>query len=187
MPLLPKLNMNVVDVRDVAAAHVNALVVPEAVGHRHIVSARPMWFKEIAQVRRFIATTDSNTLYTIPLPLWRRVVKPRPKRSTNLSILICVFFAGARCRIQTAWVQSANHLLPRHWREVHGFVRQDGQTDHTNAQQGQCLKFCLSRKRRPLRTVRSDPLAFLPGYKSEHEKNDQCSRRDSQGSEIDSH
>ena len=50
MPLCPKLNMNVVDVRDVAQAHLHALTVPEAAGHRHIISAKSMWFKEIAQV-----------------------------------------------------------------------------------------------------------------------------------------
>ena len=50
MPLLPRLSFSVVDVRDVAAAHVSAMKVPEAAGQRHIVSGPCMWLKDMAKM-----------------------------------------------------------------------------------------------------------------------------------------
>ncbi|XP_064614820.1 uncharacterized protein LOC135479039 isoform X1 [Liolophura sinensis] len=50
MPMVPKINLPVVDVRDVAAAHIKAMVNPDAAGKRHIISNTNMWMKEIAQV-----------------------------------------------------------------------------------------------------------------------------------------
>lgn len=49
-PMLPKLNFNIVDVRDVAAAHIKAMTLPEASGKRHLVVNNNMWMKEIAQI-----------------------------------------------------------------------------------------------------------------------------------------
>ncbi|XP_077987851.1 uncharacterized protein LOC144442390 [Glandiceps talaboti] len=48
MPLIPKISLPMVDVRDVAAAHMKAMMAPEAVGHRHIVVAGNIWFKDAA-------------------------------------------------------------------------------------------------------------------------------------------
>ncbi|XP_071086097.1 uncharacterized protein [Haliotis cracherodii] len=50
MPVVPKLNFPVVDVRDVATAHIKAMVTPEAAGGRHICYAQNMWFKEMALI-----------------------------------------------------------------------------------------------------------------------------------------
>ena len=50
MPMLPRLFFGIVDVRDVAAAHVKGMLVPEAAGHRHILVGHHAWFKDIAQV-----------------------------------------------------------------------------------------------------------------------------------------
>ncbi|KAL8595902.1 hypothetical protein ACOMHN_018214 [Nucella lapillus] len=50
MPACPKLNFAVVDVRDVAAAHIKAMTLPDAAGQRHLVVNTNMWMKEIAQV-----------------------------------------------------------------------------------------------------------------------------------------
>lgn len=50
IPVVPKLNFSIVDVRDVAAAHVKAMTMEEAVGKRFIVNASEMWMKDIAQV-----------------------------------------------------------------------------------------------------------------------------------------
>ncbi|KAK7090238.1 uncharacterized protein [Littorina saxatilis] len=49
MPACPKLNFAIVDVRDVATAHVKAMTLPEAAGNRHLVVNTNMWMKEIAQ------------------------------------------------------------------------------------------------------------------------------------------
>ena len=48
LPGVPELNFSLVDVRDVAAAHIVAMEKPEAAGHRHILVAGNMWMKEMA-------------------------------------------------------------------------------------------------------------------------------------------
>ncbi|ESO10708.1 hypothetical protein HELRODRAFT_72599, partial [Helobdella robusta] len=52
MPILPKFNVCVCDVRDVALAHVRALTVPEAAGHRHIISTGSYWLRDLAIILR---------------------------------------------------------------------------------------------------------------------------------------
>lgn len=48
-PMQPKVGFPVVDVRDVAAAHVAALDRPETAGKRYIAAEGFMWFRDIAQ------------------------------------------------------------------------------------------------------------------------------------------
>jgi dihydroflavonol-4-reductase len=52
VPLAPRLSFSLVDVRDVAEAHVMAMTSPEAGGHRHILSEREMSILELAEVLR---------------------------------------------------------------------------------------------------------------------------------------
>ena len=50
MPLLPKLCLSCVDVRDVATAHVVAMTSPDAAGHRHILNTSNHWLSEVGQI-----------------------------------------------------------------------------------------------------------------------------------------
>lgn len=50
-PMCPQFNFGVVDVRDVANAHVNALEIPSASG-RYLLYDEPMWVKEMALALR---------------------------------------------------------------------------------------------------------------------------------------
>ncbi|XP_015915817.1 uncharacterized protein [Parasteatoda tepidariorum] len=50
MPMIPKVNFDVCDVRDVALAHVKAMTLPNAADHRHIVTTQNVWLKDIAMV-----------------------------------------------------------------------------------------------------------------------------------------
>ncbi|XP_033760807.1 putative uncharacterized oxidoreductase YDR541C [Pecten maximus] len=50
MHLVPKLNFNIVDVRDVANAHIKAMTLGEAAGKRHLVTNANIWMKEIGQI-----------------------------------------------------------------------------------------------------------------------------------------
>lgn len=50
-PLAPRFRFSVVDVRDVAKAHVEALLRPDAEG-RHIISNRGVWMRELAEILR---------------------------------------------------------------------------------------------------------------------------------------
>ena len=48
--MLPKINLVIVDVRDVARAHINAITVHEAAGNRRILAGGNVWFADMAKV-----------------------------------------------------------------------------------------------------------------------------------------
>ena len=50
MPGAPKIQMPVVDVRDVAQAHLNGIKLPEAGNNRFALSAKVYWFRDILEV-----------------------------------------------------------------------------------------------------------------------------------------
>jgi dihydroflavonol-4-reductase len=52
VPGTPPLGFNLVDVRDVADAHIRAMIVPEAAGERFIAATGFLWMAEMAQVLR---------------------------------------------------------------------------------------------------------------------------------------
>jgi dihydroflavonol-4-reductase len=63
VPGVPALNFPVVDVRDVAAAHLAAMTSPAAAGKRYICSFDSIWMAEIAEILR---ENYSNRGYKIP-------------------------------------------------------------------------------------------------------------------------
>ena len=48
LPGMPKIMFPIVDVRDVALAHLRGIKIPEAKNQRFILSCKALWFKEIA-------------------------------------------------------------------------------------------------------------------------------------------
>lgn len=63
MMFVPKLNFSLVDVRDVATAHIKAMTSQEASGKRHILVNENMWMKEIAVV---LSNEFKNQGYNVP-------------------------------------------------------------------------------------------------------------------------
>ncbi len=49
MPGIPQLHLPLVDVRDVATAHVAAMTVPQAAGKRFILKTEVYWYRELAE------------------------------------------------------------------------------------------------------------------------------------------
>lgn len=49
IPKLPKISNALVDVRDVAEAHLNAIKVPEAAGKRYLLTTETHYYVEIGQ------------------------------------------------------------------------------------------------------------------------------------------
>lgn len=47
---MPKIMMPIVDVREVAQAHLQAIKVPEARNKRFALSSKSLWFKDISQI-----------------------------------------------------------------------------------------------------------------------------------------
>jgi nucleoside-diphosphate-sugar epimerase len=52
LPGIPNLGFNVVDVRDVADAHIRAMIVPQAAGQRFIAGSEFLWMADIARILR---------------------------------------------------------------------------------------------------------------------------------------
>ncbi|WP_340693440.1 aldehyde reductase [Hyphomonas sp.] len=52
IPAVPRIGFGIVDVRDVAAAQVAAMTVPEAAGERFLVSQPFMWFSDVGDILR---------------------------------------------------------------------------------------------------------------------------------------
>jgi nucleoside-diphosphate-sugar epimerase len=50
IPMIPKLHLPVVDVRDVALGHLKAMTMPEANGKRHLLVNRTVWLKDLADI-----------------------------------------------------------------------------------------------------------------------------------------
>lgn len=69
-PALPRLNFIVVDVRDVADAHVAALTKPDAGGRRFPLGEGPVSFKEIADMLRTRFPDHSAKIPSRKLPDW---------------------------------------------------------------------------------------------------------------------
>ena len=70
-PAIPDVSSPIVDVRDVAAAHIAAMEKSEAAGNRYILSNRTLHFKEIAQI---IANEFQPQGYKIPTKNLPKVV-----------------------------------------------------------------------------------------------------------------
>ena len=51
-PLMPRLGFWIVDVRDLAAAHISAMITPEAAGQRFIAANEFLWMEEMAVALR---------------------------------------------------------------------------------------------------------------------------------------
>lgn len=52
MPGIPRLGFNVVDVRDLADAHIRAMLAPEAAGQRFIAAGEFLWMADVAKILR---------------------------------------------------------------------------------------------------------------------------------------
>jgi len=70
MPAAPRFNFAIIDVRDVAAAHVAALTVPAAGGHRFPMGERTLSLKESANILRKRFPEYARKLPRFELPDW---------------------------------------------------------------------------------------------------------------------
>src|SRR6185369_5636491 len=92
VPGVPRLQFALVDVRDVATAHVLAMTAPKAAGERFIVTSETAWFKEIAETLKAagfrVPTFEVPNFVTRIIALFDptlRLVAPRLGRRTLIS------------------------------------------------------------------------------------------------------
>ena len=83
MPVLVDMSFPTVDIRDVAAAHIRAMEVPEASGQRYLVAGKVMWIRDLADVIRaeFEPQGYSIASWTLPKSIaWAlKFVSPKMK------------------------------------------------------------------------------------------------------------
>lgn len=70
MPRVPNVGLNIIDVRDLATAHVDAMTAPGAAGQRLIVSGDFMWMKDIAAALKAKLGAKGDKVPTKELPDW---------------------------------------------------------------------------------------------------------------------
>jgi nucleoside-diphosphate-sugar epimerase len=68
VPALPRITFAIVDIRDVAEAHLRALVTPEAGGRRYPMGERTMYMNEVAPIVREAAPERARKVPTMRLP-----------------------------------------------------------------------------------------------------------------------
>jgi len=107
---LPRLGLWVTDVRDLAAAHVQALVRPEAAGQRFIVAGQFMWMAEIAQeLRRIVGPERARNVPTLVMPTFvARLMAPFVPQIRSLAPLL-----GRRFEIDTSKARTVLGYRPR--------------------------------------------------------------------------
>lgn len=106
MPAVPRMGFQIVDVRDVADAHVRALDVPEAAGQRYIVADDFMWFSELAQLLRSHYPDHAGKIPKGTLPNWvvRLMTPINPPLKQILPELDKRRFASSdKARTQLGW------------------------------------------------------------------------------------
>lgn len=69
LPMLPKLHMNCVDVRDVAKAHINAMEQPVA-GQRFLLVSTGIWFTDMGKILADRFKKDGYSPPTVEAPYW---------------------------------------------------------------------------------------------------------------------
>lgn len=69
-PALPAFGFVVVDVRDLAKAHVDAMLAPEAAGERFLVGGEFVWFVELATALREAMGPHGTRVPTRAMPTW---------------------------------------------------------------------------------------------------------------------
>jgi len=70
LPRVPNVGLNIIDVRDLAVAHVDAMTAPGAAGQRLIVSGDFMWMKDIAAAVKAKLGARGDKVPTKELPDW---------------------------------------------------------------------------------------------------------------------
>ena len=78
LPAFPKLNFCVVDVRDVARAHIEAMVRPEANGERFICGGDLLWMEEVGDILREAFPDRKIPKGTLPSWLVRLFARVNP-------------------------------------------------------------------------------------------------------------
>ena len=113
MPAVPRVGMRVVDVRDVAAAHLLALDVPESAGRRFIVVGELLRMREVAEI---LHEEFPATVTRVPRELPDGIVRIAARFQPELRTLVPML--GRRYSYSTAAARDVLGWIPRPARET---------------------------------------------------------------------
>jgi nucleoside-diphosphate-sugar epimerase len=105
-PALARLGLEIVDVRDVAAAHLLAMTSPAAVGERFIVAGTLLWLDEVAEVLRSRLGEDAALVPTEVLDddVVRALAESMPELRSILPLLgRSLLHASTKARDLLGW------------------------------------------------------------------------------------
>jgi nucleoside-diphosphate-sugar epimerase len=68
MPGLPRIGLEVIDVRDLADVHIRAMTAPAAAGERFLATGQLMWLSDVAKALRESLGADANKVPTRAIP-----------------------------------------------------------------------------------------------------------------------
>jgi nucleoside-diphosphate-sugar epimerase len=109
MPGLPRRGFNVIDVRDLAEAHIGAMTSPAAAGERFIASSDFLWLADIARILRSALPDRARAIPTRVLPNF--VVKLAASRNPALRAMVPGL--GRRHTFSSAKAQRVFDWTPR--------------------------------------------------------------------------
>jgi len=88
MKALPPIGLQMVDVRDVAELHINALFSPEAAGQRYIAAGEKLSLREVAEILRQDLGAAARQVGTREMPAWglrlAGLVSPQARQAVPL-------------------------------------------------------------------------------------------------------
>ncbi|MBH0780694.1 NAD-dependent epimerase/dehydratase family protein [Nocardia bovistercoris] len=114
MPWIPRIGLEVVDVRDLVDLHIRALESPAAAGQRFLGTGEFLWMRDIARTLRADLGTDAAKVSTRPAP--DLLVRLAARRDTALAELIPAL--GRKNRHSTAKAHELLDWRPRPARET---------------------------------------------------------------------
>ncbi|GHJ37114.1 NAD-dependent epimerase/dehydratase family protein [Streptomyces sp. TS71-3] len=115
MPGVPRIGLEVVDVRDVVDAHLRAMTAPEAAGERFLATGELMWMRDMARLLRAELGSDGARVATRQIP---DVVVRLAARFRDPSLREITPSLGRRNRHSTEKAQRVLGWRPRPARET---------------------------------------------------------------------
>jgi dihydroflavonol-4-reductase len=101
MPVLPRMGYSIVDVRDLAVLHAEAMTAPAAAGQRFIAAGEFLWFREMAAILRERLGRNAAKVSLRQLPNW--VVRAAAPFNAEMDQLAPSL--GVRSRLSSAYAE----------------------------------------------------------------------------------
>ncbi|KAL5255976.1 hypothetical protein ACHWQZ_G011253 [Mnemiopsis leidyi] len=114
-PMLPKIFLPTVDVRDVADAHISAMLAPNAAGKRIIIHSTNFWLRDIAQTIHDVFSDQGYKISIRDMPDWALTIASKINKSAK-------FVSSSVGKIITYDTKNMHEILGIQGRDVRAAV-----------------------------------------------------------------